>query len=408
MPSAPIAITGIGITAPGASSPAQLWDNLEAKRSPAELWEGGRTLAVCPVTESLETPGLALPRRGHRPDRMIRLALMAASRAWNDAGLGGNPGIPPSRIAVVAGSSRGPVSKLEQAIAGTSAGARKLPPSLASDSMLGSLHGTLAYVFGTLGPAYSVSAACSSGGHAIALAADHIASGSADLAIAGASDASLAAAIINQFLSTGILDPSLPPAPVCRPYDVQARGAVLGEAAAFLILESMESARARGAFIHGHLCGWAMAADGRAASAESAGSTALVSASALALGKAGLAGDALGYINTHGTATRVSDAMEMGWIRGLDAARTFPVPFSSTKPVTGHCLGATSALEAVVCLETLRRRRIPPTTNCLEPHPHAPGGLVTMAGQALEGDHVLSVSLGFWGAACALVFSSKP
>ena len=398
-----IAITGVGVVAPGASTPQQLWEQAEAGRSPACLHELFPELALCPVKESLEASGSRTLRRGHRADRVVRMALLAASRAWQDAGMqeGGHD---PARLSVVVGSSRGPIGKWEEATAylAPEGERKKTRPSLAADSMMGALHGSLASAFGVRGPAYTVSTACASGGHALALAACQIAGGMADIVLAGGADAPLNRCMIRQFMATGILDPALPPSPVCRPYDRSAAGTVLGEAAAFFILESPASAQRRGAAILGWLSGWGMAADGSASSAESAGADALESSAAVALAQAGLTSSAIGYLNTHGTGTQVNDLLEMRWIQHLDRSRSRPIPFSSTKAVTGHCLGATPVLEAAICLEALRRRRIPPSAHCTDPHPEAPAGLVLQPA-ALEGEYVMSVSLGFWGGACSLV-----
>ena len=400
-----IAITGTGVVAPDASTPQQLWQQAADGRSPARLLGQFPGLALCPVEESLEKSKFRALRRAHRADRVVRMSLLAASRAWGDAGMRERAPCDPSRMGVVVGSSRGPVGKWEEATAYLcpEGGKKRTRPSLAADSMMGSLHGSLAMAFGIRGPAFTVSTACASGGHALALAASLIAGGMADIVIAGGADAPLNRCMIGQFLATGILDTAQPPSPVCRPYDRSAAGTILGEASAFFVLESEASARRRGAAIFGWLAGWGMASDGNSISAESAGAEALDTSAAVALAQAGVDLSGIGYLNTHGTGTHINDSIEMRWITGLDSRRSKPIPFGSTKAVTGHCLGATPALEAVICLESLRRSRIPPSAHCFDPHPEAPAGLLLQAAP-LEGDHVMSVSLGFWGAASSLVF----
>jgi len=404
----PIAVTGVGVVAPGASNPQELWERAAAGRSPARLGDLFPGLAICSVEESLDRSRVPAPRRAHRADRVVRMALLAAARAWQSAGMR-EGAYDPSRLGVVVGSSRGPVGKWEEATAYLSPDGllRRTRPSLAADSMMGALHGSLASAFGVRGPAYTVSTACASGGHALALAATQIAGGMAEIVLAGGADAPLNRCMIRQFLATGILDPAQPPSPVCRPYDRTASGTVLGEAAAFFLLESADSARRRGAPVLCWLAGWGMGADGCLASPESAGAEALDASASAALALAGTALPDIGYLNTHGTGTQVNDAIEMRWIHRLDSQRASPLPFGSTKAVTGHCLGATPVLEAAICLETLRRGLIPPSAHCVDPHPDAPAGLVRQVAP-LQGDHVLSVSLGFWGSACSLVLTRNP
>jgi 3-oxoacyl-[acyl-carrier-protein] synthase II len=116
--------------------------------------------------------------------------------------------------------------------------------------------------------------------------------------------------------------------------------------------------------------------------------------------------NAIGYLNVHGTGTRRNDDLEMEWIHHIDRERRSPLPFGSTKAVTGHCLGATPVLEAIICLEALKRRCLPLSAHCRHPHPDAPAGLVLKAGQPLAQQTVMSHSLGFWGGASSLIFRS--
>ncbi len=408
-----IAITGIGIVAPGADTQESLWQNAEQATPTPELFlsKGASEippLAVHQVTESLNLPeGTKKLRREQRLDRAIRLALLAASRAWTDAGLHGCPPPDPARIALVAGTSRGPSETgMEAWIQQKKSSPRKTLPSSAANSSFASLHGSIACMLGVEGPAFTVAAACSSGGHAIALAADQIVSGSADLAVAGGADAPLLDFLIQQFYASRILDTRQPPDPVCTPFDISACGTLLGEAGAFLILERLESAISRKAKIHGLLHGWGIAADGQSTSPEAAGKKSLELAALAARRRAGISAGELGYVNVHGTGTRHNDDMEMDWLRRLDCERSKPVPYSSTKPVTGHCLGAAAALEAILCIESLKRNRLPPNANCKNPHPTAPPGLVLQSGQTPSGRFAMSNSMGFWGASSSLIFSA--
>jgi 3-oxoacyl-(acyl-carrier-protein) synthase len=191
----------------------------------------------------------------------------------------------------------------------------------------------------------------------------------------------------------------------CRPFDATRNGTVAGEGSAFLILESARTAAARGVAPCARLSGWAFNSDdcGRAGVREDGSGLLQVMQQALRI--AGLPAEEIDYINAHGTGTRMNDAGEARGVKALLGDRVTTVPCSSTKPVTGHCLGATPALEAVLCVEALRRQQIPPTANCLQPDPLCPINPLPMKAQPARLRNVMSNSLGFWGFHAALIFS---
>jgi 3-oxoacyl-(acyl-carrier-protein) synthase len=349
---------------------------------------------------------------------MVRLALLAATSAWEDAGWtrdvrGHFAGeLPSEEIGVVTGTARGSVGKWCEVMESVRSGAAARP-TWAGEASLAALHGTLATLVGATGPALTVSTACSSGGHAIALAASLIASGQVRCVLAGGADAPLEPLLLRQMFATGILDPAPPGERPCRPFDQSAAGTIMGEAGAFLVLESLDSAQQRGAPIRGLLHGWGMAGDGRSASPESAGAQALDQAVTRALSLTGCTPDAVTYVNCQGTGTVVNDSLESDWLHRFNRRRqeaknnACAVAYGSTKPATGHCLGATPVLEAILCLEGLRRGEIPRTPHTDTPAAYAPPGLVLRRGQPWNPGQALTVSLGFWGASSALLLG-KP
>ena len=414
-PNRRIVVTGVGLVSHEAATSAELFENVLAGRANPDIRPFHSApgfppleLPVCAVAESLEKPATPVPMRGEsRLDRSVRLGLVAASRAWNVAGLAASPAIDPSRVAAVAGSSRGTIGKWSEACALLSSG-KKVPPSLSANSTFASLHGSLCACFGIEGPAFTVSTACASGGHAIALAADLLRSGAASVALCGGADAGLHHSLALNFHATGILDPAMPPDAVCRPFDKTASGTILGEGACFLVLESMEHAHRRGAEPLAELLGWGMASDASRVRPEAAGARALGHAVRSALDRAGLPAGAVHYVNVHGTGTRANDQIECGWLAEFNRSRenTPPVLYSSSKAVMGHCLGASPALEAALCIEALARRTAPPSANLFTPREDAPTGLLKAPALLPEDAVILSTSLSFWGAACALLFST--
>jgi 3-oxoacyl-(acyl-carrier-protein) synthase len=250
-----------------------------------------------------------------------------------------------------------------------------------------------------------VSAACASAAAAVGLAADQILLGRAEWVLAGGAEAPLHELCVKQLLAAGVLGSHPDPRLACRPFDVSRNGTVLGEGAAFLVLESLASARRRGARVHARLAGWAAGADGRHCTAPREDGQGLLRVMQQALARAGATPSRLDYINAHGTGTRRNDPLEVVALRGLLGERLAAVPCSSTKPVTGHCLGAAAAVEAVVCVLALQRQTVPPTAACDRSDPECPIDVVPGEARPAPLRLVMSNSLGFWGNNAALVFS---
>jgi 3-oxoacyl-[acyl-carrier-protein] synthase II len=401
----PLVVTGCGAVSAAGDSPEALWRAAEAGGSPARWREfdfGGarRAVAVCeaPAPE-FRDPAL---RPVRRMDRSAQLGWRAATQALQAAGLARDrAGL---ELGVIAGTSRGPVGRL--AVAVERAGDRRCPPSLAADCTLASLTGVIAQALGLAGAGLTVSATCASGAVAVACAAEQLLLGRADAMLVGAAEAPLIPAVVAQLAAAGVLGSHPDPARTCRPFDVTRNGFCLGEGAAFLVLETAAGAARRGAPALARLAGWShgVAATGRTGVNDAGRGLARTVRAALAL--AGLPPDAVDYVNAHGTGTRLNDAAEAQAVRAVFGARAAALPCSSTKPVTGHCLGATSAIEAVIALGALRRQVVPPTANCTRPDPACAIQPQPLHARPARLRHVLSSSLGFWGHQAALVFSA--
>ena len=407
-----IVVTGLGVLSAGGDSPARLWECAAAGRSPA-VWftdpgvPGSPAIPAC-VVPRLPENGLAL-RRSHKMDRCVLMALAAAGQALADARLP-TPLTAGGRVGIVTGTSRGPVAKISEMLRGTGSKdapgrGRSLPPTLAANSSFGGLSGALALATGAHGPSFTVSATCASGAFAIAQAAQQIVLGAADIMLAGGTEAPLVDPFVPQLLATGILGTSADPRLACRPFHAERNGTVLGEGAAFLVLESLDSARRRGATIHARLAGWAMASDPCDPTSPSGEGEGLLRVMRQALAMAGLDAGGIDYINAHGTGTRLNDALEVLALHRLLGERLGQVPISSTKPITGHCLGAVPALEAVIAILALERQCVPPTANCTRLDPECPIDAVPGAARPTRLQVVMSNSLGFWGYNASLIFT---
>ncbi|MFN0066303.1 MAG: beta-ketoacyl-[acyl-carrier-protein] synthase family protein [Limisphaerales bacterium] len=400
----PLAVTGYGAVSAAGDSPAKLWQAAAAGVSPAKwrdfpIGGGSRAVAVCAAEGSDSGDPALHPVR--RMDRSAQLGWIAAGQALDMAGLKENPdGL---EIGVIAGTSRGPVSRLAEGFARV--GARRHPPSLAADCTLASLTGVLAQGFRLTGVGATVSATCASAAAAIALAAEQLLLGKADAMLAGGAEAPLTPLVIAQLGAAGLLGSHAEAARTCRPFDSTRNGLCLGEGAAFLVLETAAAAARRGAVLHGLLAGWAGGVANAGRTGVRDAGRGLAGGARRALTRAGLTPDAVDYVNAHGTGTRLNDAAEAQAMREIFGERAAVLPCSSTKPVTGHCLGATPALEAVIALEALRHQVIPPTANCLHPDPDCPINPQPLQARPARLTHVMSNSLGFWGYHVSLIFA---
>lgn len=390
----PIAITGSGcVSCAGTGVPA-LWAAVMAGRA-AGQWENfsGTRLAVA-------SAGM-LPRHPltGKVDRSVHMALLAANEAWSQAGA---PGIEPEKVSVVAGTSRGP-HDIWNATADAVESGRRLLPRLVTAGTVAALSGAIARHCQATGPGCTVSATCASGAAAIAAAADLLLLGRAEMVIAGGADAPLNAGILCGMESAGVVGRHSDPSLACRPFDEARNGMLPAEGAAFLVMERLSHARARGASVIGLLSGWAMATEGEGRSGVPRDGHTLSRVMDTAMATAGLRPDQISYLNAHGTGTQLNDHAEAA---ALTATFLSPPPVSSTKAVTGHSLGASPAIEAVICLEALRHQWLPGSVNTLAPAFPLP--FVPPAGRPGDLRHTLSASLGFWGYHAALVISSPP
>lgn len=380
---------------------APLWEAVLAGRSLAQAWPDPAETSEPPsgVCRISSLPGV--PPIVRKLDRSAKLGLAAALEAWQDARLP-EAGLPPHRVGVITASSRGTVETWDKAFERLKHGAT--PPSIIAATTIAHLSGALSLHWKLQGPMLAVSATCASAAVALALAAQQLLTGAADVMLVGGVEAPLHPVVLRGFDTAGLLAHHPDPTQACRPFDLARNGTVLGEGAGFLVLETLDSARRRGATIYGQLAGWAMGAEAYDRAGMDPKGESLAQLMEQALNVAGLTPDAIGYLNLHGTGTKLNDASE-----ALAILRTFgppdrQPPSSATKPVTGHCMGAGAAVEAIICLEALRHQQLPPTVNCPNPDPACPLALVRQTTPARSLHAAMSLSSGFWGAQAVLVF----
>lgn len=387
-------ITGLGIATAAGIGVESVWQAVEHGVSglkPLSVFPSPRhgALPVGEIQEDLDAQGV--PRRGSRSDRLAWIASRDAlgSSRLDLSTCGDRAGM---FLGCSVGGSLGSEQFLEELMK-----RGRMRPRATRFHECASAVEIVGEQFGLFGPSLAIATACSSGALAIAAAAEAIIAGDADVMLAGGAD-SLSRMTWGGFHSLLLVDGA-----GCRPFDATRAGMTLGEGAALLVIEAEETARARGATILARLTGWGASCDAHHATAPDPNGAGALAAMHRALNRAGLAPSDVHYVNAHGTGTRDNDLAEAKAMRALFGAEV--PPFSSVKRIFGHTLAASGAIEAVVCVEALRRQQLPPNPGFRDVDPDIGIVPVTESRPAAL-THVLSNSFGFGGNNAALVFST--
>jgi 3-oxoacyl-[acyl-carrier-protein] synthase II len=275
--------------------------------------------------------------------------------------------------------------------------------------LFGSVAEHLADHFGTKGSPISVSTACASGASAIQLGVEAIRRGEAEAALCIGTDGSVnPEALIRFSLLSALSTANNPPEAAAKPFAKNRDGFVMAEGAAALVLESYESAVARGANILGVLAGCGEMADSFHRTRSSPDGKPIIGCIRRAVEDAGLTPEDIDYINPHGTGTPENDKMEYLGVATVFGERAKSIPISSNKSMIGHTLSAAGAVETVFTLLTLEHQRLPPTINYNVPDPAIPLDVVPNTARDAKVRHALSNSFGFGGQNVSLVMSREP
>ena len=330
--------------------------------------------------------------------------MAAACQAVEESGVIGT--LPPERVAVYFGSGIGGIRTFhEEHNKLLARGPKRISPYFIPMLIGNMAAGMIAIRFNCRGAALPVVTACATGTNAIGEAMRAIRHGYADAVITGGSEAAISECGVAGFVNMQALSTSEDPDAACLPFDKRRGGFVIGEGGAALVLEEYEHAVARGAKIYGEVVGYGATCDAFHITAPRPDGTCGARAIQLALEEAGWQPEETVYINAHGTGTPMNDSLETQVVKlalGEEAARRAYI--SSTKSMTGHCLGAAGAIEAVACLKALEEGILPPTIHLEEPDPACDLNYVPNQALAVQADLVLSNSLGFGGHDACIAF----
>ncbi|HKE77628.1 MAG TPA: beta-ketoacyl-ACP synthase II [Acidimicrobiales bacterium] len=401
-----VAVTGMGVKAPTGLTVDELWSGLMAARSaaaPITLFDA----AQHSVGFACEVPGFDAvpyvgPKEVRRTDRAALLGIAAAADALAAAEADAPLGADPQRCGVVAGSGVGGIRTLEDQVIGyAERGPSKVGPFLVPMMMANATAALVGIRHGFTGPNLAVATACATGAHAIGEGARYVRDGMADVVVAGGTEACVTPVTMAAFARMGALSRNPDATAASRPFDEDRDGFVMGEGAAFLVLEPWERAEARGARILGEVAGYGLTCDAHHITAPVESGAGAAAAIEMALADAGLAPAAIGHVNAHGTSTPHNDSAEAAAIAKVFGPGALPV--TSGKGVTGHLIGAAGAVEAVAALLSVDRGIVPPTAN----HRTTDLPVDVVAGEAREVGKApaVSTSFAFGGHNVALVLA---
>lgn len=390
------AVTGLGLVSPHGDDPQAMFAALLRGDSAVhEVFAGQLPKPAAAATAPFDETRWFTKLQLAGVDRVSQLAVAAADLAFKDAG--SPAGIDPERIGVYVGCGMGGGAAIETAYLTGAAGGR-VPPLTIPAFMPNAPAAHVALRLGVRGPVLTYSVACASSAVAIGEAMRAVHRGDVDLAIAGGSEALIVPGVVAAWQAMQTLAGFAPGAAAraCRPFAADRSGFVLGEGAAFLVLESDERARARGARLHARLAGYGLSCDATHLTKPDAGGQAR--AMHAALREAGLQPADVGYCNAHGTATRIGDTVESDALVQVFGSTLGRLRVSSTKALHGHLLGAAGALEAVITILALQQRQLPPNMGGPATDPACPLQLVAAGDTSAPGlDAALSSSFAFGG-----------
>ncbi|MBI2758186.1 MAG: beta-ketoacyl-ACP synthase II [Chloroflexi bacterium] len=370
-----IVITGMGTVNPLGLNVAETWKNVTNGVSgvgPITLFDHSalQVHIVCEV-KNFDPEKYMDGREARRRDRFEQLAAAAAKEAIASAGLEVTEANAP-RIGIVISSAIGGLRSLADAVlVNDKEGPRRVSPFLIPMLMSNGGAGLVAIDHKIKGPCFSVASACASGADGIGMALMMLKAGMIDVALAGASESTVSSVGVAAFDRVGAMsrrndDYSMTP----QPFDKNRDGLVMGEGAAVLVLEKESHAKARGANIFAELAGYGSTADAYHVTAPHEFGEGGAAAIRQALRSAQANADEVGYISAHGTGTQLNDQSETRAVKAAFGNElAYKVPISSTKSMTGHMMGATGALEAIFCIQTVREGILPPTIHYETPDP---------------------------------------
>lgn len=403
-----VVITGLGIICPLGNDVTTTWSAMIEGRSGI----GRLTKFEAPWFE----PGIVGEVHGFHPEEIIpakdlrrmtmpaQYAVVAAQQAVADAGLVIDDDNA-SDVGVIFGSAGGGYGLIiQQEHLLLDRGARRISPFLISHMLPDSSSGHIAIALGAQGPNFAPASACATGTTAVGEAFETVRRGDAKAIVCGGTDEPILPVLLAGFQALRGMARDPDPTKACKPFDARRNGFVIGEGSAALVLESMASAKARGAPMYAEAIGYGSSNDAFDMEASLESARAPVLAMRMALRKGGIPLEEIDYINPHGTGTPLNDKVETLAIKKVFGEHAYSIAISSSKSMVGHLMGGSGALEALVAVKTIAERIIPPTINYEVPDPDCDLDYVPNVARRAEVRAAMSNSVGLGGHNASVLF----
>lgn len=404
-----VVVTGVGAVTPIGNDAATFWQNIKDGVNGIDYVKAfdvsQMKTQIAGEIKDLDVTEFIEKKEARKMDRFTQFALIAASEAVKDSGLDMTKE-DPWRVGCITGSGIGGILTFEEQHKNyLEKGPGRVSPFFIPMMIANMAPCQIAIKFNAKGVNENVVTACASSTNALGTAFRHIQYGDNDVIIAGGCEATVAPTAFSGFcnmkaMSTRNDDPKH----ASRPFDLNRDGFVLSEGAAFLILEELEHAKARGANIICEMVGYGATDDAYHITSPIPGGEGGAKAMELAIKDAGVTPADITYINAHGTSTKYNDQFETEAIKRVFGDAAYKVAVSSTKSMTGHMLGAAGAAEAVICAKSIAEGYIPATINYETPDPECDLDIVPNVGRAQDVNYAMSNSLGFGGHNATVVF----
>ena len=406
-----VVVTGLGMVSPVGNTVSDTWSAILAGKSgvaPIESFDASSfTTHFAAAVKGLNISDYLENKEARKMDMFIQYGMVAGIQAMQDAGIEVTEALAP-RFGTVIGSGIGGIGMIEDhSHLLKDRGPRRISPFFVPGSIVNMIAGNLSVKYGLQGPNLAVATACTTGTHAIGLAARSIRYGEADMMLAGGAEMPITPLGLGGFaaaraLSTRNNDPEA----ASRPWDKNRDGFVLGDGAGIVVLEEYEHAKARGATIYAEVAGFGMSGDAYHMTSPPADGSGAAASMANCLQDAQLNPEDIQYINAHGTSTPAGDVAECRAVKSVFGDKPDDLAVSSTKSMIGHLLGAAGSVESIFSILAIRDQVAPPTINLDDPEEECDLNLVPHTAQEMPIKAALSNSFGFGGTNGSLIFKA--
>lgn len=400
-----VVITGYGIVAPSGNNVNDFWQGVREGRNCIDRITRF-DVTDHKTTMAAEVRGFEYPdkREARSLDESSQYAIVAAGEAMEMSGLVPGENIDPFELGVYGSTGIGGIAEVQkQAWIAKEKGVRRVSPHMVTMSIPNMIAGNISIKYNAMGSSFGLNSACATGTHTLGEAFRNIRDGYQTAIIAGSSEASIADVPFAGFENMKAMSRVDDKDRCCMPFDKDRSGFIMGEGAAFLILEELEHAKARGAKILAEFAGYGTASDAYHVTMPDPDGKGDSRTMRMALEDAGIQPEDIDYINAHGTGTPYNDLYETNAIKIVFGEHAYNIPVSSTKSITGHSLGAVGSMEAIICIKALQEGFVPASVGLQEQDEALDLDYVKGEGRDAELRYVLSNSLGFGGHNAAII-----